>query len=73
MGAWLVTVKLPRNPGHDPQHKVTGPCPVWFRHPRTCTDVTGQHHTVLVSADSAELAAADALVAGFHITRIEEV
>ena len=64
---FLVTVKLPRRDDHDPAHKVTGRCPVppHFH----CTDVTGQHHTVLVTAESAEGAAAR--FPGWHITRVE--
>lgn len=62
----IVTVKLPKNPNHNPHAKVTGPCPV---NGATCTDVTGEHHTVLITND-ASLAA---LRAKFkHITRIED-
>lgn len=41
---FLVTVKLPKNPEHNPRDKKTGPCPV---NGEPCTDVTGAHHTVL--------------------------
>jgi len=62
----LVTIKLPKNPNHDPHNKVTGPCPVSSE----CTDSTGEHHTVLVTSDE-EIAA---LREEFgHITRIETV
>ena len=75
----LVTVKLPRNPEHDPRRKVTGPCPV---NGSVCTDVTGEHHTVAVSAppgcaESAAIAGAEAFIRaarpGIHITRSEIV
>jgi hypothetical protein len=62
---FLVTIKLPKNPNHNPHAKVIGECPFG-----TCTDSTGEHHTGVVrTLDEAE---------GFreayrHITRIEEV
>lgn len=68
---FLVTVKLPRRPEHDPSHKVTGRCPVPGG--GTCTDVTGQHHTVLVHADTIDLAALSLGIAGHHITRVESL
>jgi hypothetical protein len=73
----LVTVKLPRDPKHDPHNKVAGLCPVsGFR----CTDVTGEHHTVMVDVPlegdtSAAVSQAEAYVRseepGIHITRSE--
>lgn len=63
--AWLVTVKLPKNPEHDPRAKRTGPCP--FSH--ECTDVTGEHHTLMTGADGLEALRAD----GMHITRTERL
>lgn len=61
----LVTVKLPKHPDHDPHNKVIGQCPMGGM----CTDVTGEHHTVLVYSERevAELAF------GYHITRVESV
>lgn len=65
-GNVLVTVKLPKNPEHDPRNKKTGLCPV----SPTCTDVTGEHHTV-VARSAAEV---EELREKFgHITRIERV
>lgn len=62
----LVTIKLPKNPNHNPHSKVTGPCPV----SRVCTDSTGEHHTVLVGND----AEVEELRKRFgHITRVEKV
>jgi hypothetical protein len=66
---YLVTVKLPRNPNHDPRNKKTGPCPVFGG---TCTDVTGEHHTGALVADTLE-DAQKILDGNLHITRIEEV
>lgn len=66
-GLKMVTVKLPKNPNHDPQNKVTGPCPVGFVNTQ-CTDVTGEHHTLLVADEQVS-----SLKARYHITRIEDV
>jgi len=62
----LVTIKLPKNPEHDPKNKKTGPCAV----AKNCTDTTGEHHTVLVHS----VADVEALRQQFgHITRVELV
>lgn len=46
---YLVTVKLPKNPAHNPNSKVTGKCPVNGNY---CSDTTGEHHTVLIECNS---------------------
>jgi hypothetical protein len=62
----IVTIKLPKNPHHDPHNKVTAPCEV----SDVCTDSTGEHHSVLVETDEQ----VEELRQQFgHITRIEEV
>ncbi len=66
---YIVTVKLPKRKDHDPHNKVTGPCPVSF-YGETCTDVTGEHHSVLMANEEAVQVFRDW---GMHITRIEEV
>ena len=70
---YIVTVKLPKNPAHNPREKKTGVCPV---NTGICTDVTGEHHSYLdtssISMDDAERRAKEVLEWG-HITRIEEV
>ena len=71
---FLITVKLPmaKVRPHDPNHKVTGPCPV--NPDKTCTDVTGAHHTFMWGG--ANLTTAEhywSEVEGYHVTRIEEV
>ena len=48
-GLWAVTVKLPKNSEHDPSHKKIGQCPFSGL---VCTDITGEHHTVLTRADT---------------------
>lgn len=64
----LITVKLPKTVAHDPHNKVTGTCPLSGQR---CTDVTGEHHTVLVRGGDVE--AAKLAWRKFHITRIERV
>lgn len=65
---FLITVKLPKSPDHDPHNKVTGDCPVSGF---LCTDVTGEHHTFV-----SHLKSVDAVLRmwkdSYHITRIEE-
>lgn len=64
MNGYLVTVKLPKNPDHNPRDKKTGICAVSAR----CTDVTGEHHTVYAK----DYEAVEALLEKFgHITRVE--
>lgn len=63
----LVTIKLPRNPKHNPHDKQTAECPV--NPGKLCTDSTGEHHTVLVESNE-ELQALKEL---HHITRIEDI
>lgn len=73
MRQFMVTVKLLRQPGHDPLEKVTGLCPITDS-AAMCTDTTGQHHTVLVEGDSITHVMADwKMRRGHHVTRIEEV
>ena len=70
---FLVTVKLARNPNHDPKNKKTGQCPVFML--STCTDMTGEHHSGLVSYDgSVTLEQVHAVWSmQYHVTRIETV
>jgi hypothetical protein len=70
MTVYVVTVKLPRNEAHDPRNKVTAPCPLSGRE---CTDQTGEHHSVLVEAQSAIGARDYFIAAGVHVTRVEAV
>lgn len=61
--AYLVTIKLPRNPDHNPRAKLTDSCAV----SDNCTDSTGEHHTYL--ARTIEEVQAETR----HITRIETI
>jgi hypothetical protein len=67
---YLVTVKLDRNPAHNPTNKITGWCPA--QPDKVCTDVTGQHHTILV--EGATLRDVHVMYSNlYHVTRVEEV
>lgn len=74
MKTYLVTVKLERQPGHDPRNKVTGRCRVLPN--TTCTDSTGEHHTVMNTVNNgvtAEMVHKSWTERGLHVTRVEEV
>jgi len=62
---YIVTIKLPKNKEHDPRNKKTGACPMSSE----CTDVTGQHHSGLVTFEELE----GMRSSGVHITRVESV
>lgn len=71
---YLVTVKLPKNPEHDPRNKRVAACPANKGPGRAavCTDHTGEHHTILVrSTRSSEAVALWAREHYGHVTRIE--
>jgi len=73
---YLVTVKLAKNPDHDPHRKVIGPCPLNGDEAKICTDTTGEHHTIMVQAMGYEAARINTLKAypeAKHVTRIEEM
>lgn len=66
---YLVTVKLPKNPDHNPHDKKTGVCPA---SQQVCTDATGEHHTVVVSSTWGLEAVTEACKTQFgHVTRVE--
>jgi len=67
----IVTVRLPRNPKHDPQHKVAGRCPL--SKTGLCTDVTGEHHSYIETGISLEDIRKKAEQKWGHVTRIEEL
>ena len=64
----MITVKIGKDPDHNPRNKVTGSCPVTGEH---CTDVTGEHHTILVRANN--LGEVFSKITNTHITRVEQV
>ena len=62
---YIVTIKLPKNPNHNPRDKKTGACPLSSE----CTDVTGEHHSGLVTFEELE----GMRDSGVHITRVEKI
>lgn len=77
---FIVTVKLPKNPKHDPHNKVMGDCPVGGiavgSGASMCSDVTGEHHSFLWAGDPdlTPLGVRDHWkTLGYHVTRVEEV
>lgn len=64
-GRYIVTVKLPKYPDHDPRDKKIGGCAV----SPECTDATGEHHSFLLETDRLQLA----LARYSHVTRVERV
>lgn len=68
---YLVTVKLPKRKDHDPHNKQSGVCPVSGH---VCTNITGEHHSYMVVAESIEQATGNAHFDGYHhVTRVEQV
>lgn len=75
----IVTVKLPRNPSHNPRHKKRGKCPL-FKPPYVpyevqgsflCTDVTGSHHSYIEYGETVAEIREKAEEKFGHVTRIE--
>jgi hypothetical protein len=82
MRLFAVTVRLEKNPAHDPKNKKTGPCPLNALTKHLCDDVTGEHHTLLHSGgDKSTVESVRALYESmgnametvYHVTRVEEV
>lgn len=71
MAKFVVTVKYPKNPAHDPQNKKSGRCPVYIG--TWCTDSTGEHHSIFASASSLAKVESYFVSRGIHVTRIEEL
>lgn len=69
----IVTVKLPRNPVHNPKRKREGICPIIRKKKRVCTDITGSHHSFIEHGKDLEDIRRKVLAACHHITRIEVI
>jgi hypothetical protein len=67
MDIYIVTVRHTPASDHNPAAKQTGVCP----HSLECTDVTGAHHSFLVTAPTAEDARAIIAAEDIHVTRVE--
>lgn len=75
----IVTVKLPRNPAHDPHDKKRSICPLvehdklQLFEPRICTDATGSHHSYVAEGADEEEILREASYRFGHVTRIEVI
>jgi len=67
----IVTVKLPRNPKHDPRNKKTGQCPLDIN--VCCTDVTGSHHSYIETGENEAEIRQKAREKYGHVTRTEVI
>lgn len=69
MTTYIVTIKDPKNPRHNPHNKVTSEC----TRSDVCTDSTGEHHSFIVET---ELSPGEVIAAfrsaGTHVTRVEQ-
>lgn len=65
----IVTIKLPRNPKHNPRNKKSGWCPI--NPQKHCTDITGSHHSYIQEGLNMEDIRNKARAKYDHITRIE--
>lgn len=74
---YIVTVKLPKTPGHDGRNKIAGPCPAGPG-PLSgldrlhCTDTTGEHHSFLMDASGPSEIEFRMAERKIHVTRIEQ-
>lgn len=67
----IITVKLKRNPQHDPHNKQSGKCPL--KENMLCTDITGSHHTYIEEGETRAEIMWKAKHKYGHVTRIEEI
>jgi len=65
---FVVTVKLPKNPEHNPHDKRTNQCPL--QPMSLCTDATDEHHSFLSIGSSAEDVRTK-YERFYHVTRVE--
>ena len=66
----IVTIKLKRNPNHNPKDKKKGECPITNNE---CTDITGEHHSYIEIGNSLKEIEMKAKNKHSHITRIEVI
>jgi hypothetical protein len=69
----IVTVKLQRNPKHNPANKVEGECPLSKQLGVSiyCSDVTGEHHSYIEEGKTIAEIEDKAKRKFGHVTRIE--
>jgi hypothetical protein len=69
MTPYIVTVKLAKNPEHDPSDKKTAACPA--SDGCGCTDSTGEHHSFIALGGDITEVQATWTANGYHVTRVE--
>ncbi len=67
----IITVKLEKNPKHNPHNKLIGNCPI--NKNELCTDITGEHHSYLEEGTNVEDIWKKAKEKYKHITRVEYI
>lgn len=70
---FIVTIKLAKNPKHDPKNKQTNICPLDIF--SVCTDITGEHHSFLYEAPESWgiEQVTEYWKIEYHVTRVEGV
>ncbi len=66
----IITIKLKRNPNHNPKDKKKGKCPITNNE---CSDITGEHHSYIETGNSLKEIEIKAKNKYSHITRIEVI
>jgi hypothetical protein len=71
----IVTVRLSRDPKHEPQHKQTGLCPLSkiVKGVTQCTDVRGEQHSYIEEGKDFDDIKNKARAKFPHVTRIETI
>lgn len=73
MTVFIVTIRLPKLPDHNPKHKITRLCRYG---PGQCTDSMGEHHSFLhIGGDKDTVEKVRILYEehhNYHVTRVEE-
>jgi hypothetical protein len=67
---FIVTIKLKKNPEHDPHNKKTDMCPIESGEELACTDATGEHHSFLTLGRDIE-SVGNHWRNFYHVTRVE--
>lgn len=65
---YIVTIRLGKDPVHDPKRKLTGMCRAGDER---CTDSTGEHHSFLVDSEVSLDEVRDTYAKTYHVTRVE--
>jgi hypothetical protein len=67
---FIVTVKLKKNPEHNPHDKKLDVCPIESGQDLACTDSTGEHHSFLTLGSDVESVRTH-WANSYHVTRVE--